>query len=152
MLKGYGPEPIFRVRAVTTEPLGRASGDEPETSLIEIASVPIRRWRVVVGLPLAAALMVGTASLAVPPSFTANTSFVPEANTQARLPSSLGGLAGLAGQLGVSFGGEPTQSPRFYGEVVRSRELLERVLLTRYSDAGTTGAGSADSATLLSIA
>ena len=134
-----------------TEQLGRASGTEPETSLLEIASVPLRRWRVVIGVPLVAAVVVGAISLVVAPSFTATTAFVTEANTQARLPSSLGGLAGLAGQLGVSFGGEPTQSPRFYGDVVKSRELLERVLLTRYPDSGTPAGGSADSATLLHI-
>ena len=52
--------------------------------------------------------------------------------------------------MGMPLGVEPSQSPRFYGDVVRSRELLERVLLTRYPN--PRGADRvADSTTLLRI-
>ena len=56
--------------------------------------------------------------------------------------------AGLAGQFGLSLGAEPSQSPRFYADVAKSREILERVLLTRYAVSGSANSAP-DSATLL---
>ena len=44
------------------------------------------------------------------------------------------GLAGIAGQLGVSLGTEASQSPRFYADVAKSREILDRLLLAHYGD------------------
>ncbi len=133
------------------ETLSNRSAPESEISLLEIATVPMRRWRVVIGLPAGAAVVASVISLIVPPSFTATTTFVPEISTQARLPSTIGGFAGLAGQLGLPFGGDPSQSPRFYADVVKSRELLERVLLTRYPNPLVATVSSKDSVTLLRI-
>jgi uncharacterized protein involved in exopolysaccharide biosynthesis len=48
----------------------------------------------------------------------------------------------------VSIGADPSQSPRFYGDLLRSRELLERTLLSRYAD---PRGSAADSTTLLRI-
>ena len=63
-----------------------------------------------------------------------------------------GGIGSLAGQLGISFNADPSQSPRFYASVAKSRELLERILVSQYPDPRQEGTGSvADSATLLRI-
>ena len=118
---------------------------EQDISLVGALNTVLRRAPVVFGLPLVAALLTGLVTLVVPPTYTATTTFVPEVRSQNRLPA---GLVGLAGQLGVSIGADPSQSPRFYGDVVRSRELLERTLLTRYRNPDG-GAGAADSTTLL---
>src|SRR5256886_5441719 len=120
---------------------------EQDISLVGALNTVLRRAPVVFGLPLVAALLTGLVTLVVPPTYTATTTFVPEVRSQNRLPA---GLVGLAGQLGVSIGADPSQSPRFYGDVVRSRELLERTLLTRYRNPDG-GAGAADSPTLLRI-
>jgi len=120
---------------------------EQDISLVGALNTVLRRAPVVFGLPLVAALLTGLVTLVVPPTYTATTTFVPEVRSQNRLPA---GLVGLAGQLGVSIGADPSQSPRFYGDVVRSRELLERTLLTRYRNPDG-GAGAADSTTLLRI-
>lgn len=120
---------------------------EDEISLLELVNVLLRRWRVVLGLPVAAAFLTAAVSLVLPPTYTAATAFVPEARSQGRLPS---GLAGLAGQLGVSVGAEASQSPRFYAEVVRSREIVDRVLLSRFVDPRSRH-NPPDSATLLRI-
>ena len=120
---------------------------DDEINVLRLLTVPLQRWRVVTGVPLLAAFLAAAISYVIPSWFTATTSFVPEVRSQARLPS---GLAAIAGQLGVSVSSDPTQSPRFYAQVVRSREILERLLLTRYPDPQGRGY-AADSATLLQI-
>jgi len=118
-----------------------------ELSLLELANLFVKRWRLVLGVPLLTVCVTGGISLMVPRTYTATTTFVPEAKSETRLPST---LAGLAGQLGVSVGVEPSQSPRFYSEVLRSRELLERILLARYADP-RVAKGAADSTALLDL-
>ena len=81
---------------------------EDERSVLEILNVLLKRWRVVVGFPLVVAVVVVGISFLVPPTFTATTSFVPEMRSEGGLP---GGLGALAGQWGISLGGEASQSP-----------------------------------------
>jgi len=121
-----------------------ASVDE-DLTLVGALNALLRRWRLVFGLPILLALLTLGGSFLLPPTYTATTTFVPETRGQTRLPS---GIAGLAGQLGVPLGVEPSQSPQFYGDVVRSRALLERALLSRYPDPRARN-GAPDSTTLL---
>jgi len=120
---------------------------EDERSILEILNVLLKRWRVVLGFPVVVAVVVLGISFLVPPTFTATTSFVPEMRSEGGLP---GGLGALAGQLGISLGGEASQSPRFYAEVSKSRGILDRLLLSRYADP-RTARQIGDSATLLTI-
>jgi uncharacterized protein involved in exopolysaccharide biosynthesis len=101
----------------------------------------------VLGLPLGTAFLTGLVSLLIPPTYTASTAFVPEVAASSRLPA---GLAGLAGQFGIPLGGEASQSSDFYAEVLQSRELLDRVLLTRFADPGSEH-NPPDSARLLQL-
>lgn len=121
------------------------SPHDQELSLLQLGVVLAKHWTLAVGFPLGSCILVGILLLLVAPTFTATTSFVPEANRQPLLP---GNLAGLAGQFGLSLGAEPSQSPRFYADVAKSREILERVLLTRYAVSGSANSAP-DSATLL---
>lgn len=118
-----------------------------EISLLELVNVLRRRWRLVVGLPLGAAFVTAVISLVLPPTYTATTAFVPEVSPQRRLPA---GVAGLASQFGLSLGAEGSQSPQFYAEVVKSRELAHRVLQSRFPDPRSAH-NPPDSATLLRI-
>jgi len=120
---------------------------EDERSVLDILNVLLKRWRVVLGFPLLVAGVVLGISFLVPPTFTATASFVPEMRSEGGLP---GGLGALAGQLGISLGGEASQSPRFYAEVTKSRGILDRLLLSRYADP-RTGRQVGDSTTLLTI-
>ncbi len=120
---------------------------EEETGPLELVNLLLRRRRLVVALPLAAAFLAGLVSLLVPRTYTATTTFVPEAGPDARVPA---GLAGIAGQFGIALGGDASQSPQFYADLIESRELMEQVLRTRYP-IPSGGAASADSATLLEI-
>lgn len=113
----------------------RASGYpgyyEEEISLLSYLNVLLRRWKLVAGLPLLAAFSAGVFSFLVGPTFTATAAFLPEVRSSSRVPAA---LAGLAAQFGVSTGSDPTQLPQFYAEVLKSREILETVLLERYPD------------------
>jgi len=120
---------------------------EDEISVLEILNVLLRRWRGVIGFPFAVTGMVVAASFLVPPTYTAVTSFVPEVRSLSRLPA---GLAGLAGQFGIGLGADASQSPRFYADVAKSREILDRLLRSRYADPRNT-TEPRDSTTLLDI-
>lgn len=115
-----------------------------ESSLLDVVLTLRRRWGLVIGLPFVLAGITAIVSLLMRPTYTATTSFVPEA-LGAKLPAN---LAGLAGQFGLSVGGDASRSPRFYADVLKSRELLERTLLSRFRD---PRAGVADSARLLDL-
>ena len=127
-------------------PRGR-TGFEDGITLVGALNTLLERWRIVVGFPILTAGLAVVLAFVIRPTYTATTTFVSEARNQNRLPSV---VAGLAGQFGVSLGTDPSQSPRFYASVVRSRELLERILLSRYVDP-SAGAGATDSTTLLEI-
>jgi len=130
----------------------RAPGGEHGSSL-EFVNALLKRWRLVVGLPLLAALLTAIVVLLLPPRYTATVTFVPEQRAPSRGGGAAGagggGLVGLAGQLGIPLGMDPSQSPRFYAEVLTSRELMARVLLTKFPDPRRPAAG--DSLPLLAI-
>ena len=111
---------------MTGEPAGRT-----EVTLLDLLVLMRRRWRAVLGLPVALGTVTAVWSLLMAPTYTASTSFVPEVGAGAKLPSS---LAGLAGEFGLSLGADASRSPRFYADVFKSRELLERVLDAQYLD------------------
>ena len=118
---------------------------EDEIRVFELLSVLVRRWRIMVAVPLVFGVAAAIWSLTVKPVFTATTSFFPEQETQASLPS---GLSGLTSQFGVSLGGAGGQSPRLYAEILESHAIRVRVLTSRYAVAGGQ---PGDSATLISI-
>src|SRR5947207_1047981 len=120
---------------------------EEETRPLEFVNLLLRRRRLVLGVPLATALLAAVVSLLVPPTYTAITTFVPETSPATRVPAS---LAGIAGQFGIALGGEASQSPQFYADLIESRELMERVLVARYPRSSEQGVAP-DSATLLEI-
>jgi uncharacterized protein involved in exopolysaccharide biosynthesis len=118
-----------------------------EIGLLELVTVLLKHWRATIVFPLALGFVTGLVSLVLPLTYTATTTFVPEKSAQGRLPP---GLAGIATQFGIPSGTDASQSPRFYAQVVRSRELMEHVLLIRYLDPRQKEVAH-DSATLLVI-
>jgi uncharacterized protein involved in exopolysaccharide biosynthesis len=111
------------------------------------------RWRLIA--LVVALTFVGTvlAVIFIPPIYRTQVSFVANVTAGSRLPTSAlgsaGPLAGLATQLGVASGADPSESPNFYVELIQSRELLTRLLQSRFRD--PRGASPADSARLIDI-
>jgi uncharacterized protein involved in exopolysaccharide biosynthesis len=101
------------------------------------------------GTVVAAAL----AAVLLPPVYQAHASFVTAGSTNSKMASALSGggagLQGIASQLGVSSGGDPSESPNFYVRLIESQELKRRLLRSRFQD--PRGKSPADSATLLEI-
>ena len=106
----------------------------------------------VVAATIGAVLIGIAATLIIPPVYRANASFVANSSSNSRLQgASTGGtgISGLISQLGGSVGGDPSESPNFYVELLTSRELLTRLLESRFPNPRT--ANPRDSATLLTI-
>jgi len=121
-----------------------------EVGFFDLVNPLLRQRRIVVGLPLFAVALTMIVCLLLPPLYRATTTFLPETRSPPQLPQGLGGLAGLAGQFGIALPQQPGQGARFYAAVLRSREIMEPVLLSRYPLPDGPPA-AADSATLLRI-
>jgi uncharacterized protein involved in exopolysaccharide biosynthesis len=77
--------------------------EESEISLLDLLQIVVDNLRLLVVGPLLAGLLALGVSFAIPPTFTASTSFMPpqqQASGAASLLSSLGALGGLAGAAG----------------------------------------------------
>jgi uncharacterized protein involved in exopolysaccharide biosynthesis len=110
------------------------------------------RWRLVAGITLGVLLIGLLATFIIPPVYRSHASFVANSSSSAKLQgagSSTSGLGGLISQLGGSVGGDPSESPNFYVELLASRELLTRVIQSKFPNPRT--ANPRDSATLLTI-
>ena len=110
------------------------------------------RWRIiarVMGLTIVVAIL---AVIFIPPVYRSRASFVANTSASSKLSGSIassGALGGLASQLGVGSGSDPSESANFYMELIQSRELLTRLLLSRFRDPHS--ASPRDSATLVDI-
>lgn len=110
------------------------------------------RWRTVVAVTIGALLIGIAATLIIPPVYRAQASFVANSSSSSKLQGASAGTTGLGGiisQLGGTMGGDPSESPNFYVELLGSRELLTRLLQSRFPNPRT--AAPHDSATLLTI-
>ena len=117
-----------------------------EISLFALANVLLKRWKLVVGLPLGAAFGAAVVSLLIPPKFTATATFLPEDEPRESIVPA--GLAGFASQFGISVPGGGN-SPQFYARVLESRTVRDQVLLVRFAVPRSEEA--ADSTVLLDI-
>lgn len=124
---------------------GRSGGDGGPgdgISALQLANVLLRNRRVVVVVPLLLAAVVVGVTLVLPSSYTTTASIMPESSDRQASQ-----LSGLASQFGVSVPvGQAGQSPQFYGELLRSRELLRKTAVTEYSI--TTGSDTTRGDTL----
>ncbi|HVD60048.1 MAG TPA: GNVR domain-containing protein [Gemmatimonadaceae bacterium] len=110
------------------------------------------RWKTVVAFAVGALLLGVIATVIVPPVYRTNASFVANSSSSSKLQGATSGggaLGGILQEIGGSVGGDPSESPNFYVELLKSRELLTRLLDSRFPNPRT--ANPSDSATLLEI-
>lgn len=93
----------------------------------------VRRWKVLMGVPLALGTVSVAISLLLPRNYTARTTFTPQASRSTVPGGSLAGLAGLAGQFGISLTSGTDDSPEFFAEVLTSREMLQSTLMSSFA-------------------
>jgi uncharacterized protein involved in exopolysaccharide biosynthesis len=130
--------------SATARPLRPADAGAPaapEASLATWAAGTIRRWRIISAAVLLAWATAGLAMLILPPAWRAKSSFTPNVSpsgSSGRLSGALGALAGgavggsMASSLSGAMGSDPSESPAFYQQLLGSRELLTRLLLSRF--------------------
>ena len=126
--------------------------DENHLTFSRWAADTLVRWRVVVKTLLLVYVAGLVAVLVVPPVYRSRASFVANSSGAPKLPAgmtSTGPLAGIASQLGVSTISDPSESPNFYLELIESRELLTRLLLSKFKNPRSDAPH--DSATLVDI-
>lgn len=89
-------------------------------SPVELLVAVLRYRRLVAGVALTVVLLAAGFILLKPRTFTASSSFTPQATR-----SALSGLGGLAAQFGVAVPtADGNQSPAFYADLLRSRTIL----------------------------
>jgi len=123
----------------------------PLTFSVWLAGI-IARWRLVLNVMAGTLVVAALAAIFLPPIFEAHASFVTSSSSSSKMASALGsagGLSGLASQLGVSTGGDPSESPNFYVALIQSEELRRRLLNSRFHNPRSDS--PRDSATLLNI-
>jgi uncharacterized protein involved in exopolysaccharide biosynthesis len=111
------------------------------------------RWRTiarVMGLMIVVAILV---LIFIRPVYRSRASFVANSSASSKLASGLSGgaspLGGLAAQLGMGATLDPSESPNFYIQLLDSRELLTRLLTSRFPD--PRSASPRDSAPFLDL-
>jgi uncharacterized protein involved in exopolysaccharide biosynthesis len=125
---------------------------QPLTFGVWLAGI-ISRWRLVLWVMAGTLVMAALAAVLLPPVYQVKASFVTAGSTNSKMASALSGngagLQGLASQLGVSPGGDPSESPNFYVRLIESEELKRRMLRSKFAD--PRGESPRDSASLLEI-
>ena len=105
-----------------------------DISLFEMLTPIVRRWKLILGTALACGAIAAVLLLLQRPVYTAETDFTPETPGNSGLASSIVGLAGLAGQLGLGATTGTSVSPDFFAELIHSREVLRSTLQTEFTD------------------
>ena len=131
------------------------SGSPPLTFPVLLAGT-LSRWRITLAVAGGTVLLALTLALILPPTYRGTASFV---TADAGLKLNTGGLSdlatdpgisGIATQLGLGSSRDRSESPLFYEQLLSSRELLTRLLLSRFPDPGVRPGAADDSVTLLS--
>lgn len=128
-----------------------AGGAREDFTFAKWLADTILRWRLILKVLLLSGVAAAIALAVFPPIFESEASFVTNTSGSARLPGGggTGALAGIASQFGIAPGGDPSESPGFYTQLISSRELLTRLALSRFDNPRTDAPH--DSADLVAI-
>ena len=117
----------------------REARDE-DISIYGLLTPLLRRWKLVAGTAVAAALVAAVILLLQQPMYTGRATFTPEAATGSGGGGGLGALMGVASELGFGMS-TGSVSPEFFVKLVGSGELLRSTLLFEFPDPEARGAG-----------
>ncbi|HEY7027450.1 MAG TPA: hypothetical protein VH438_07590 [Gemmatimonadales bacterium] len=100
-----------------------------DISVLGVISSALRRWRLLVGLPVLSVVVVILIALVWPRSYTAWAAFTPESNS-----SQLSTLAGVAAEFGVNIptNADEAESPQFYADMIGGQTFLEGLVREPY--------------------
>lgn len=114
--------------ADATAPAFLPSGQDPVRRVVRVLNVALRhRWLFII-LPLLAGAISVVISVRRPRTYTTTATFMSQSATANRAPA-----AGLAAQFGISLGNsDPTLSPDFYADLLRSRPIVEATARSEY--------------------
>lgn len=101
---------------------------EKDVSVLRLANVLLRHRRLIVATVVAVAFLVVAVTIVLPRTYTSTTSFTPESGA-----AQVSQLSGLASQFGINIPtGQAGQSPQFYADLLRGRELLREVVVSKF--------------------
>lgn len=121
------PTPEYPRRAEPRSHADAAYAAGTLSAFSTIAAV-LGQARLLIGVPLIAAVLAGGLAIVRGRQYSAESAFVPEAGEKETAR-----FAGLAAQFGLSLGGlSEGKSPEFYASLAKSRELLREIARTRY--------------------
>lgn len=118
-----GPDEPSRAEAVAPV-IVEDEGDR--LSLLDLVAVLLRQRRWLVAVPAFMVLLLVGHGFVTSTEYSADSSFTPQATGE-----SLAQLRGIAAQFGVRVGGggeDRSQSPEFYAELLKSRDVLRRAV------------------------
>jgi uncharacterized protein involved in exopolysaccharide biosynthesis len=125
---------------------------QPLTFSVWLAGI-IARWRLVLKVMAGTLVVAALAAILLPPIYKVHASFATSSSNNSKMASALSGggagLSGIASQLGVNTGSEPSESPNFYVKLIDSDELRRRLLNSKFRNPRSDS--PSDSATLLAI-
>ena len=117
----------------------RGAPSEADVSVFELLTPLVTRWRLIAATAIGCALATLVFLLLQRPTYTAISTFTPENSTSSGFMSSLVGLAGLAGQLGLGSSSSSSVSPDFFVKLAHSDEVLRSTLLMEFPDPESRG-------------
>ena len=118
---------------------------DDELSLLKVASLVVRRRRLIFVWTLVGALLGVGVALISSPKYSTTSSFLPNEGDEAGL-AGLAGMAGLAQQFGFAIprSNNAAKSPEFYRDLLRSKEILAGVIRGGVDVVTATGVTNVD--------
>jgi uncharacterized protein involved in exopolysaccharide biosynthesis len=91
----------------------------------------VRKWKRLLGVPLAIGALTAVVSAVVPSTYTATTTFTAEVTSGSALPAN---LSDIASRFSLPGGRTGTSQPDYFAEVLTSQEILISTLGTSFAD------------------
>lgn len=109
---------------------------EEYANLLDCLNILFKRWQLITLIFVSIVFLTGLFSLIKRPVFTAAVTLLPSFETQTGISGNLSQLGNIASQLGISSGEVGINSPLIYEKMLKSRELIDRVVQRKFYSPG----------------